>query len=87
MKDTKNAKIGMKRAKTALQLTRNGALHKANDALKKSPLGKDKECKIEFKMDNDQKSRSVTVGGQTAFLQLPGDMTGNFVAPFQGVTL
>ena len=87
MKDAKNASIGIKRAKTSLQLARNSALHKACDVLKKNALAKEKECKIDFKMDNSQKSRSVTVGGQVAFLQLPGDMSGSFLAPFQDVTL
>ena len=86
IKDASGATVSVGRAKTAQQLKRNAALKKCEGLLKKHVLAKDKAVKIEWKIEGS-KNRSVTVGGEVAFLQCVGEMSGNFVAPFLECTL
>ena len=78
--------IKVNRAKTAMQLKRNGALQRACDLIKKDRRAQGKSVTIEWKIENS-KDRGVKMDGQTIFLQKVTELTGQFLAPFQDVTL
>ena len=83
--DTGDGSLTVARAKTSMQLKRNGCLTKAADLLKKDSRNKNKTVEICWKMD-DAKSRQVQVDGQIAFQQLASDLVGRFMAPFEALS-
>ena len=70
----------MDRAKTQIQLNRNGALRKAVDVLKKE-VGGDTKVEIVWRKIGSR-DREVTVNGDQAFRQTIDDSQGVFLAGF-----
>ena len=93
MADGKQGDCEIQRAKTSLQLKRNGAVTKASDKLKQDPRNNGKTVKIAWKIDDpkergvESKTRGVEVNGVLVFLQSPTDSIGMFGAPFQDMSL
>ena len=76
------------RAKTSVQLKRNGALIHACESLKKDARCKNKKVEICWKKDDPKdKDRSVDVEGQPVFLQKSTNLSGLFVSQFQDVSV
>jgi len=73
------------RAKTSMQLKRNGCLTKAADVLKKCNQNKGKSIQICWKVEGS-KDRQVQLDGQVAFQQSSTDLAGRFTAPFERLT-
>ena len=77
--------VSVARAKTSVQLKRNGALQQACEKLKKDSRCKDKSVEIVWQMEG-KKDRGVKVGDQIAFLQISTDLTGKYNVPFNDLT-
>ena len=85
LEDPSGGELKNDRAKTALQIQRNGALRKAVDSLKKNPAYQGKINEIFWKKnDPKDKDREIRVDGSLAFCQTIDDVSGRFIPPFVG---
>ena len=79
--------ISVGRAKTSVQLKRNGALQQVCEKLKKDVRCKDLVVEIVWQMeDKSCKDRGVKVGSEICFLQKSGDLIGKFATPFHDLS-
>jgi len=85
-KDAAGGNIAVGRAKTSLQLKRNGALKQAMKLVKQDARAKDKSVEICW-LTEGSKDRTVKIGDQVVFRQTSTDIGGEFVAPFQNLHL
>ena len=75
--------LTIKRARTLLGSERNTNIRKAEELIKFSEKSSGKEVKILWL----QKERQVTVDGDIAFAQPPGEARGTFQAPYLDLIL
>ena len=78
--------ISFGKAKTQKQIQRNSSMMQALDKIKAHSDAANKTCKIEWKLEGTW-DRSITVAGQTAFIQKAGENIGNFLGSFSNMTL
>lgn len=86
LKDTAGGSVSVTRAMTSIQLKRNASLLAVVSKLKKDSRCKDKVVEVQWQIDGS-KNRDVQVDGNLVFAQLPDDVSGNFLAPFEDVSL
>jgi len=85
-KDCAGGNISVGRAKTSLQLKRNGALKQALKLIKQDSRASGKSAEICWLIEGS-KDRTVKLGDQVVFRQKPTDIGGEFAAPFQNIHL
>jgi len=85
-KDAAGGNISVGRAKTSLQLKRNGALKQAMKLVKQDARAEGKSVEICW-LTEGSKDRTVKIGDQVVFRQTSTDIAGEFVAPFQNIRL
>ena len=73
------------RAKTAMQLKRDGSLVRACELFKKDIRCRAKKIEICWKKEGI-KDRAVEIDGQPAFMQNSTDLSGSFAAQFQDLS-
>ena len=78
--------IACARAKTSMQLKRNGSLQKVQERLKNEVRCAGKSIEICWKTEGS-KDRGVKVDGRMVFLQNPKEITGSFLAPLQDLSV
>jgi hypothetical protein len=83
---TAAANLSCNRAKTSIQLKRNGSLKKAAELLKKDARCKSKSVNIAWKQDDGTKDRSVEVDGKSIFKQQISDLAGSFESQFHDLS-
>ena len=85
-KDAVGSNISVGRAKTSLQLKRNGALKQALKLVKQDARAEGKSVEICW-LTERSKDRTVKIGDQVVSRQISTDVGGEFLAPFQNSRL